>query len=215
MARACAAQTKSTFLKLAGPQLVQLSLEMEPNWFEMHLPWPRRRRQQSSSLMNWTRLAPRDSTRRRPETERSREPCWSCSISWTGSPPPRTSRSLRPRTELTFSIRPCSGLGGWTGRSNFRANRRGQSEDYADSLQKDEYLSRGQLWRVWRGPRTILTGLSVKRFVSRLEWLLWGERPPRSITRTSWTQSWRFRQRKNRIWTITPEHILQQTIKQN
>lgn len=31
LARACAAQTKSTFLKLAGPQLVQVSLEFGLN----------------------------------------------------------------------------------------------------------------------------------------------------------------------------------------
>ena len=30
MARACAAQTKSTFLKLAGPQLVQVNWLLEP-----------------------------------------------------------------------------------------------------------------------------------------------------------------------------------------
>ena len=99
LARACAAQTNATFLKLAGPQLVQVceksyehesslgrcSLAMVQNWYEMRSHLPRKKHQQSYSLTNLTRSVLNGSTARSRETERCSAQCWNCSINSTAS----------------------------------------------------------------------------------------------------------------------------------
>ncbi|CAD8093594.1 unnamed protein product [Paramecium sonneborni] len=50
MARACVAQTKATFLKLAGPQLVQMFMELK--WLGMYFNWLKKKHLLLYLLMN-------------------------------------------------------------------------------------------------------------------------------------------------------------------
>merc|ERR1712142_578351 len=92
LARACAAQTKSTFLKLAGPQLVQMFIG------------------DGAKLV-------RDAF---ALTVRCNVRCWSFSISWTDSRRVVRSKSLRPRIAWTSSIPRSSAPEDSTGRSSSR-----------------------------------------------------------------------------------------------
>ena len=94
MASACAAQTQSCFLKLTGPQLVQMFIgdgaKLVTDTFALA-------KEKAPAIifidkLDATPSLPRDLTLRRLETERFKEPCWSCSISWTVSHPMMTSR---------------------------------------------------------------------------------------------------------------------------
>ena len=94
LARACAAQTKACYLKLAGPSLVQVSSHVpahsEPRLTprcssvtvrsssETLSSWQRRRRRQSFSSMSSMRSERSGSTVTRREIEKSNERCWSC-----------------------------------------------------------------------------------------------------------------------------------------
>ena len=83
----------------------------DPKWWEMPLPWPKRKPPQSSSLMKSTLSAPRDSTTINRETGKSREPCWSCSTISTGIGYPY--EDFHPTMILKLSAQPTD-LTCWT-----------------------------------------------------------------------------------------------------
>lgn len=108
LARACAAQTKSIFLKLAGPQLVQVNssvrnpfsfiysfirlfacfrctLVMVPNWLGMLLLWQKKRHLPSFLLMNWMLLGQNVSIPILLEIVKYREQCLNFSTNWMAS----------------------------------------------------------------------------------------------------------------------------------
>ena len=62
IARTCAAQTNATFLKLAGPSLVQMFIGDGAKMVEMRLPWQRRRPLPSYSSMKLMLLVPPEET---------------------------------------------------------------------------------------------------------------------------------------------------------
>ncbi|CAJ0916864.1 unnamed protein product [Ranitomeya imitator] len=78
LARACAAQTKATFLKLAGPQLVQMFIgdgaKLVRDAFALA-------KEKAPSIIFIDELdaigTKRFDSEKRPETEKCREPCWS------------------------------------------------------------------------------------------------------------------------------------------
>ena len=88
----CAAQTKSTFIKLGGPQLVQMFIGdgtklAGPHLVQMFIGDGAKLVRDTFALakekapainLNWMLLAPRGLTSRRRETGRFRGPCWSC-----------------------------------------------------------------------------------------------------------------------------------------
>jgi hypothetical protein len=83
LARACAAQTDATFLKLAGPQLVQMFIgdgaKLVRDCFALA------KEKAPSSSMSWMRSAQSGLTPRSLVTEKCSELCWSCLTSWTVS----------------------------------------------------------------------------------------------------------------------------------
>jgi len=79
MARACAARSNATFLKLAGPQLVQMFIGDGAKIVRDAFTWHGRRLQPSSSLMSWTPLG-RNAlvVVNCLESVRFSAPCWNC-----------------------------------------------------------------------------------------------------------------------------------------
>jgi len=77
LARACAAQTKSTFLKLAGPQLVQMFIGDGAKLVRDAFALAKEKAPAIILLMNWMRLEQSGLIPKRLEIVRCSEPCWS------------------------------------------------------------------------------------------------------------------------------------------
>ena len=81
MARACTVETKATFLKLAGPQLVQMYTGEGAKMVADAFVLEKRSNQPSSSMMNWMHLAKKGAVERK-KLMKCIELCWNF---WTNS----------------------------------------------------------------------------------------------------------------------------------
>merc|ERR1711977_594869 len=99
LARACAAQTDATFLKLAGPQLVQMFIgdgaKLVRDCFALA-------KEKAPAIIFIDELDAVGT--KRFDREKSRELCWNFSTNSTGLLPMIVSRFLQPQTESTFLI---------------------------------------------------------------------------------------------------------------